>query len=199
MTTTRITGRSAKDAAARRRLAIQAARELAIEGGPDAVHMRAVAERAGMTTVTLYRLVPSKVGLLSLVAMGEVSRYAAYNETHPIVGGTRGSRVARAYERAFVAVTREPNLSRAIFSVFAGVQVFDSAEPLPGDPSTSLADLALAAMESDGVAATKEERRLLRMIGLVWNGAVGQWLSGILDTDGVHDMVDLATAYLDKD
>ncbi|GAA0967651.1 hypothetical protein GCM10009555_011720 [Acrocarpospora macrocephala] len=195
--TTRIRGRSAEDAAERRRRAVDAARELALEGGPDAVQMRAVAERAGMTTVTLYRLVPSKVALLTLLAVDQVGRYAAYNEAHPIEGGTRGDRVGRVFKRAFVEVTREPNLGRAIVSVFSGVHQIEHIEQLPGSSETYLIDLARQALESDGVPATGEELRLLRMVRLVWGAAVGQWLSGIMDIDIVYDMIDLACAQLD--
>ncbi|WP_424533545.1 TetR/AcrR family transcriptional regulator [Sphaerisporangium viridialbum] len=181
----------------RRRRAVEAARELALEGGPDAVQMRAVAERAGMTTVTLYRLVPSKIALLGLLGTDQVRRYAAYNEAHPIEGGTRGDRVGRVFKRAFVVVTREPNLGRAIFSVFSGIHRIEAVERLPGEPEKSLIDVALQALESDGVPATASERRLLQMVRLVWGAAVGQWLSETMDIDVVYEMIDLACAQLD--
>src|SRR3954465_11475369 len=50
--------------AARRERILDAAMELASDGGWDAVQMREVAERAGVALGTLYRYFPSKVHLL---------------------------------------------------------------------------------------------------------------------------------------
>src|SRR5437763_13219260 len=57
---------------ARRRRILQAAAELATEGGFDAVQMREVAERADVALGTLYRYFPSKIHLLVSVLADEM-------------------------------------------------------------------------------------------------------------------------------
>jgi len=47
----------------------QAARELLVEGGPEAVTVRAVAERVGMTAPAIYRYFPSRESLLGRVCI----------------------------------------------------------------------------------------------------------------------------------
>ena len=75
MTATTVAGRplSATQAATRRRL-LDAARELAAEGGYEAVSMRAVAERAGVSPPTAYQYFASRdhvlVEVLSDLAAG---------------------------------------------------------------------------------------------------------------------------------
>jgi TetR/AcrR family transcriptional regulator, cholesterol catabolism regulator len=192
----RIRGRSAEANAQRLTLVVEVARQLAIDGGPDAVQMRTVASLAQMTLVTLYRLAPSKSALLALVANDQVRRLAESSAEHPITAGTRGERAARAYKRVFAQTAELPNLGRAIFSVFSGVSVLD-LEPFSETRNLTLADIVRSAVESDGVTVTPEEEKYLLMARLVWGGAVGEWLSGLLDSDTVDQMIDLAGVQID--
>jgi AcrR family transcriptional regulator len=195
---TRVKGRSAGDVVDRRHRVISVARELAAEGGPDAVQMRTVAERAEVSIVTLYRLVPSKNALLGLVTMDQVQRFWDYNEKHPIMGGTRGERVADVFKRAFRETQKVPKLGHAMFTTFGGVQQVDDYFPPNWDrPTRMLTDVAIRALESDGAAATEMEHQLVQMTRLVWSGALGQWLSGTMSTELAFSMIDLASAQID--
>jgi AcrR family transcriptional regulator len=61
----------------RRERAVAVARELAEEGGWDAVAMRTVAERSGSALATLYREFPSKTHLVLAMADSELAQVPA--------------------------------------------------------------------------------------------------------------------------
>ena len=61
----------------RRERAVAVARELAEDGGWDAIAMRAVAERSGSALATLYREFPSKTHLVLAMANSELSQVPA--------------------------------------------------------------------------------------------------------------------------
>src|SRR3954447_5080881 len=86
---------------ARRERILDAAMELATEGGYDAVQMREVAERADVALGTLYRYFPSKVHLL-VAAMGRT--FQSLQESVR-VDGSDGTPQERVY-RVVAAVTR---------------------------------------------------------------------------------------------
>src|SRR3954465_14730218 len=86
---------------ARRERILEAAMELATEGGHDAVQMREVAERADVALGTLYRYFPSKVHLL-VAAMGRT--FQSLQESVRVDGGD-GTPQERVYH-VVGAVTR---------------------------------------------------------------------------------------------
>src|SRR3954467_11125914 len=86
---------------ARRERILDAAMELATEGGYEAVQMREVAERADVALGTLYRYFPSKVHLL-VAAMGRTFRSLQESVR---VDGSDDTRQERVY-RVVAAVTR---------------------------------------------------------------------------------------------
>ena len=61
----------------RRERAVAVARELAEEGGWDAIAMRTVAERSGSALATLYREFPSKTHLVLVMADSELAQVPA--------------------------------------------------------------------------------------------------------------------------
>src|SRR3954465_6739269 len=85
---------------ARRERILDAAMELAAEGGYDAVQMREVAERADVALGTLYRYFPSKVHLL-VAAMGRT--FQSLQDSVRV--DTDGTPQERVY-RVVAAVTR---------------------------------------------------------------------------------------------
>jgi TetR/AcrR family transcriptional regulator, cholesterol catabolism regulator len=71
---------------ARRLRILEAARDLAIEGGYDGVQMRDVADRAEVALGTLYRYFRSKVQLLIALMHHETTRLAGRLESRPPAG-----------------------------------------------------------------------------------------------------------------
>jgi AcrR family transcriptional regulator len=100
---------SATQAATRRRV-LDAARELAIEGGYDGVTMRKVAERAGLSAPTAYQYFSSKdhllVDVLSDLATSTTERVQAL----PSRRGSPADRAVATLRRIVRRVEEEPNL-----------------------------------------------------------------------------------------
>ena len=109
---------------ARCRRIVEAALELAPEGGYEAVVMKAVAARAGVSLGTLYRYFSSKDHLLAdglLLWGGELGRRLA---RRPPGGDTAAERVAEAFRRMARGIEQNPRLAialtRAVSSPDAG-------------------------------------------------------------------------------
>lgn len=109
---------------ARRRRIVEAALALAAEGGYEAVAMKAVAERAGVSLGTLYRYFASKDHLLAEGLLHWGADLARRLEAKPPRGATPAERVARAFRRMARGVAANPRLAialtRAISSPDAG-------------------------------------------------------------------------------
>src|SRR3954469_17210823 len=98
---------------ARRERILEAAMELATEGGYDAVQMREVAERADVALGTLYRYFPSKVHLL-VAAMGRTFQSLQESVRVDEAGGTPEERVYRVVATVTRYLARHRRLSGAM-------------------------------------------------------------------------------------
>src|SRR4051794_25399901 len=115
-----------------RRRILNAARELAAQGGYESVQVRALSERAGVSSRTIYAHFPSLDSLL-VVAMDELSRdlYRRYVESPP-KGRTASARVTKLIAELTATMTEAPNLTSALLrallsgkpDVAPGVRVF---------------------------------------------------------------------------
>ncbi|HEU0016377.1 MAG TPA: TetR/AcrR family transcriptional regulator [Longimicrobium sp.] len=93
---------------------VAAARALYTERGPDAVTMRAVADRVGVTATALYRHFRDKDAILQEV-LGEGSRLIGSHLFAALEGATAADRL-RATAAAYLAFAREqPQAYRAMF------------------------------------------------------------------------------------
>lgn len=99
---------------ARRRRIVEATMGLAVEGGYDAVQMRAVASRSEVALGTLYRYFPSKEHLLVGAMLQEVEDLADRMATRPPQGETPRERVVDVLARATRALQREPSVTAAM-------------------------------------------------------------------------------------
>jgi AcrR family transcriptional regulator len=99
---------------------IAAATEVLSAGGQEAVQMKDLAQRAGVSLATLYRYFPAKDYVLLAVAL---SRYqAAWRKVSAEVpqGGTVRERVAAHLMREFRAEQRSQRLTAALTSALTG-------------------------------------------------------------------------------
>jgi len=99
--------------ATRRRL-LDAARDLAADAGYDAVNMRRVAERAGLSAPTAYQYFSSKDHLLVDVLVDLVANTTALIQARPSRRGTPADRAAATLRRVVRRVEEQPNLFVAI-------------------------------------------------------------------------------------
>jgi len=100
--------------AARRERVLEAAMELAGEGGYDAVQMRDVAARAQVALGTIYRYFSSKDHLLSACQLELWRDTAARFRERPLEGDTASDRVVLFLRRAMRAAEREPRRTAAL-------------------------------------------------------------------------------------
>lgn len=110
---------------------VDAARDLMADGGIDALSMRAVAERVGVSATALYRYFDGKQALVDRVVHAAFARFGAYLEDamarHPVGSLER----VRALGEAYVSFALE---NREYFRVIFSIQFADPREldDLPG-------------------------------------------------------------------
>jgi AcrR family transcriptional regulator len=163
---------------ARRERILDAAMELATEGGYDAVQMREVAERADVALGTLYRYFPSKVHLL-VSAMGRTFQ-SLQDSVRIDDGGTPEERVYRVIAAVTRYLARHRRLSgamiRALMSADAEAarEVEEVGDLLVGFIATATRDPQAELSADDG----ERDQLVAHIIGKVWLTDVVTLLSG---------------------
>jgi TetR/AcrR family transcriptional regulator, cholesterol catabolism regulator len=180
------TPRAAETAARRRRL-LEAAVELANEGGYDAVQMRDVAARAQVALGTLYRHYSSKDQLLLAALADQANTLSTRLALRPPRGEEPGDRVADVLRRATRALTRDPAVTAAMVTALSS----------PGSEAATakreVYDILRAIISSsvDG-AQVPDLDGIVRVLGYVWLATLGAWVGGMIDPDAMA--ADLAIA-----
>jgi AcrR family transcriptional regulator len=164
---------SPTQAATRRRL-LDAARDLATEGGYDAVGMRAVAARAGVSAPTAYLYFSSKDHLLVDVLVGSVGKTTETLSARPEPGRTPVDRAVATLRRAVQHVEHAPNLYIAMTRAYISGSPEVAHARLALESSTRRwVDLALG--ETDvgdrgAIVRVLEDVLFANMVGLVTGG-----------------------------
>jgi AcrR family transcriptional regulator len=150
---------------ARRERILDAAVDLASDGGYDAVQMREVAERADVALGTLYRYFPSKVHLL-VSAMGRTFVELKESVQTADPSGTPEERVYRVV----AAVTRYLAKNRRLSG--AMLRALMIADVDAGSEVDAVADLMVgfiaAASHEPGSAPSERDTLVAHIIGKVW-------------------------------
>ncbi|MFI6293573.1 TetR/AcrR family transcriptional regulator [Nonomuraea sp. NPDC050790] len=123
-----------ESAAATRRALLDAAAGLLDDGGPDAVTLRAVGARAGLTRGAPYRHFPAKDSLLTVVATEALDRLA--DEVRALRADPRESPAGRLRRALFALMAigrRQPHLYRLMFAAPAGDPAVVEAANRAGD------------------------------------------------------------------
>lgn len=157
----------------RRQRIVEAAIELGTEGGYDAVHMRVVAERAGVALATVYRYFESKDHLLSAAVSEWTAQLQSRLQRSPARGDTPVEQLVDVLRRASRATERRPlftaALIRALSSPDPGVAhaAADVRGQIAAITKPILSDLSPE--EVDGI---------ISVIGHVWNSTLMTWANG---------------------
>jgi AcrR family transcriptional regulator len=175
----------------RRQRIVEAAIDLGSEGGYEAVHMRVVAERAGVALATVYRYFESKDHLLSAAVSEWTAQLQARLARQPARGDDAVEQLVDVLRRASRALERRPLFTAALIRALAspdpgvasaashiGEQIHDMAEPI-------LTDLSDA--EVDGIVA---------VLGHVWNSSLMNWANGRAPISNIGDELENAARLL---
>jgi AcrR family transcriptional regulator len=151
---------------ARRERILDAAVELAAEGGWDAVQMREVADHADVALGTLYRYFPSKVHLL-VTAMGRT--FQSLQDSVQVEDDADSTPEERVY-RVVAAVTRYLARNRRLSG--AMIRALMMADADAGKEVDAVGDLMVgfitSASHEPGSTPTERDTLIAHIIGKVW-------------------------------
>jgi TetR/AcrR family transcriptional regulator, cholesterol catabolism regulator len=157
-----------------RRRILQAALELAATGGYEALQVRAISERAGVSSRTIYANFQSLDSLL-IVAVAEQSQVLYQRVTNaPPRGRTPATRVDRLITDLTATMTANRELTVALLrSLLSGKR--DVSQYVHGFGGVLQAMLA-SAIAPDG--PTVRDREIAELLESVWFSALIGWASG---------------------
>lgn len=179
----------------RRSRILDAAVELASEGGYDAVQMREIAERASVALGTLYRYFPSKNHLLVSALDREFDRVEDISRSLPVPGDTPHERVMFVFERTTNALEDDPRLTEALTRAFVFADT--SVEQLIDQVGTKLIALIARTMSGDpSHEPTAEEAEIVHVIADVWLASLIAWATGRKQPADVLSSMDTAVRLL---
>jgi TetR/AcrR family transcriptional regulator, cholesterol catabolism regulator len=176
---------------ARRQRVVDAAMELALEGGYEAVQMRDVAARAHVAMGTVYRYFTSKDHLLAATLVHWVALLDERLAQVPARGTTSAERVVEVLDRALRAMGRQPKLVGAVFMALASP---DPAAVECQQQITVLMDGIISRVVAQPSPPDFADRS--RMIGHIWYSSLVGWVNGWSDMDRVHDELVVAVRLL---
>ena len=176
---------SPTQAATRSRL-LAAARDLAIEGGYDAVSIRNVAARAGLSAPTAYQYFSSKDHLLVDLMVDLVGGTTAAIESRPVEGDDPVDRSVSTLRRAVRRMEREPNLYVAMVRAYiSGAPEVAHARSVMETSMRAWVDAALGTSEiedRESVVAILESVLFASMVGLVTGSRVPRDIGDALES-----------------
>jgi AcrR family transcriptional regulator len=177
--------------AARRRRVLEAAMELADEGGYDAVQMRDVAARANVALGTIYRYFTSKDHLLAAAQVDWSRQTLERLEQRPPKGDTAAERVSDSVRRASRALERQPRLAAAL------VTAISSNDPAVSECQREVNEL-IGDILGMGIGDSDPEHRdaIVRVLSHVWFSSLLGWVNGWANVNEVSEEVEHAAELL---
>jgi AcrR family transcriptional regulator len=176
---------------ARRERILDAATELATEGGWEAVQMREVAERAEVALGTLYRYFPSKVHLL-VSALGRTFQTLHDSVQINDANATAQERVYRVVAAMTRYLARHRRLSGAM------VRALMTADSEAARDVEAVGDLMVgfiaSATHEPGESPTEQDTLVAHIIGKVWLTDVVTLLSGRMTVSQVLEDLEATIA-----
>ena len=172
--------------AARRDWIVNAAMELAADGGYEAVQMREVASRAKVALGTLYRYFSSKDQLLVAVLSHWARELRDQLAARPPRGESPADCVSDVLRRAAKALDRAPQLTSALVTALSSLS---SGElELTGDVYVTVTEIIRGATREGEVISDA----VIRVLAMVWFAALFSRVRGWENAQQMGD--DLETA-----
>ena len=175
----------------RRQRIVEAAIDLGTEGGYEAVHMRIVAERAGVALATVYRYFESKDHLLSAAVSEWTSQLQARLDRTPARGDSPVEQLVDMLRRASRGLERRPQFAAAL------IRALHSPDP---SVAAAAADVKhqISAMATPILHALPSEdvEGIVSVLGHVWNSAIMTWANGREPISSIGDELENAARLL---
>lgn len=175
----------------RRQRIVEAAIELGTEGGYEAVHMRVVAERAGVALATVYRYFESKDHLLSAAVSEWTAQLQSRLARSPARGETPVDQLVDVLRRASRALERRPRFAAALIRALAS--------PDPG-VAVAAADVRhqISAISTPILnhLPSEDVEAIVGVIGHVWNSSIMNWANGRAPISSIGDELERAARQL---
>jgi AcrR family transcriptional regulator len=184
-------GTRAAETAARRRRLLDAATELAAEGGYDAVQMRDVAARAEVALGTLYRHYASKDQLLLAAMAQQAATLRERLDQRPPRGDTPAERVADVLRRGTRALERQPRVTRAMLTAMSSTD--DTIIPIKQEINATLRSIISDAVNGDHVPHLDD---IVSVLGSLWFAELTFWSGGLSDAAMMSDKLSRAASLL---
>lgn len=145
-------------------------------GGEDALQMKELSQRAGVSVATLYRYFPAKDHVLLAILL---SRYSAALErvtAQAPQGRSARERVTSHLLREFRAEQREPRLTAALVRVISETsrsysEIIERTERLHLQ--------MLEHVAGAGAPISEQQRMLLPVVQAIFGAATRRWLAGV--------------------
>jgi TetR/AcrR family transcriptional regulator, cholesterol catabolism regulator len=145
-------------------------------GGEDALQMKELSLRAGVSVATLYRYFPAKDHVLLAILLSRYSAALARVTAQVPPGATARERVSRHLLREFRAEQREPRLTAAL------VRVISETSRSYSEIIERTEHLHLQMLEhvaGAGMPVSEQQRRLLPVVQAIFGAATRRWLAGV--------------------
>ena len=170
----------------RMRRIVDAAVDLAEQGGFEAVRLRDVAERSDVALGTLYKYFRSKEDILLFALNEEVERLEDVLRKGPAPNGSRRLRAVHFFRRSTRALARRPQLARAMVRAMASGDA-DTVMKL-ASLQLRIARLVVATLRGeapdldaplDHPPGTATEQAIAQVLMNVWFSSLVGWAAGL--------------------
>ncbi|UYP19641.1 TetR family transcriptional regulator [Rhodococcus sp. Z13] len=165
---------------------IASARELAAEGGYDAVQMRAVADRSGVALGTVYRYFPSKNHLLVVALVLEFEAATERFTGGDIPGDGSAERIMNVLRAAVSRLAERPLL----YDALVRAAMFADATSAPELDRLGQVLTELFAKAADIEVVTEEVLNAVRIVADVWMSSLVSWAAGRQSAEAMLDHMD---------
>lgn len=177
--------------ARRREVILDSAAAIAIDGGYDAVKMRAVADGAGIAVGTLYRYFPSKPHVLVAVLTRAFERLGAERDWAD-TGVSPRQRVGHLNARLHEEWRSKPSLTEAVTRAFVFADASATAEV---DHAAAVIEHLLGVAIAGG-EPNPQQHRLAAVILDIWLASLIAWVRHGTSAAAVADRLDRSIALI---
>jgi TetR/AcrR family transcriptional regulator, cholesterol catabolism regulator len=155
---------------------LAAATAMLAVGGEDALQMKDLSQRAGVSLATLYRYFPAKDHVLLAILLSRYTTALARVTGELPAGATARDRVTNHLLREFRAEQREPRLTAALSRVISETsrsysEIIERVEQLHLQMLEHVAGV--------GQPISPEQRQLLPVVRAIFGAATRRWLAGV--------------------